>query len=484
MSKFSQYLRKLFDENGESIASVARSIGAERTSIHKALSDERQLPYKVVRALATHFQLPLEERKEFFQLYNIDIQGEETWQNRQTICELLNQLSAVQFVSGESASERTDTILPCPVFGSDLLEGEYNIRHAIRSVMDYELSKNEVPVFRMYLPEDFCLTAELTDLWLRGDSFRVEQLFSFPSVSDHNVAQNIRQLRDIIPLCLVSKGAYRPYYFCEPTNCASLNPLNYYIVTPGFLIQLSWDFSTALIRTSSKLITYFDNYIQYLLEQCDPLANCSSDIMEILNRYILETDPESLLFMTSQPCLGRYFTASVISKYMRPVERIPYQAMFDAVEKRYSSLGKIQKRYYTIFSEKGLQHFIDTGVLTELPAQYALPIVPEDRVRFLTNLRDEIASGNVVGLIARPSRLHLPDDIFLYSDAKGCIHFDTTESFIYGAYSCDIHISEKNICEAFREFFLSLPDSYLVYTKEDTLRILENGIQKLTNKID
>ena len=49
MSKFSVYLKELFDQRGEPIARVAKTLGIERTSIHKALKDERILPYTAVR---------------------------------------------------------------------------------------------------------------------------------------------------------------------------------------------------------------------------------------------------------------------------------------------------------------------------------------------------------------------------------------------------------------------------------------------------
>lgn len=97
MSKFSVYLKTLLDNRGESISAVARSIGAERTSIHKALTDERILPFKVVYALANHFQLSLEERQEFFLLYDMLFQGEDNWNNQQAIRGLLNQLSNIGF---------------------------------------------------------------------------------------------------------------------------------------------------------------------------------------------------------------------------------------------------------------------------------------------------------------------------------------------------------------------------------------------------
>lgn len=65
MSKFSIYLKNLIEDSGESISFIARSIEAERTSIHKALTDERILSYKVVQALARHFNLPVIRRKNF-----------------------------------------------------------------------------------------------------------------------------------------------------------------------------------------------------------------------------------------------------------------------------------------------------------------------------------------------------------------------------------------------------------------------------------
>ena len=71
MSKFSIYLKNLIEDSGESISFIARSIEAERISIHKALTDERILSYKVVQALARHFNLPVDKKKEFFRLYDI-----------------------------------------------------------------------------------------------------------------------------------------------------------------------------------------------------------------------------------------------------------------------------------------------------------------------------------------------------------------------------------------------------------------------------
>ena len=57
MSKFAAYLRELLDQRGEPISRVARNAGLERTSIHKALKDERLLPYTALKKLTHYLQL-------------------------------------------------------------------------------------------------------------------------------------------------------------------------------------------------------------------------------------------------------------------------------------------------------------------------------------------------------------------------------------------------------------------------------------------
>ncbi|MCC8357189.1 MAG: hypothetical protein LJU34_04980, partial [Oscillospiraceae bacterium] len=84
-----------------------------RTSIHKALTDESLLPVKVVHALADYFQLSIEERQHFFQLYDILFQGEDTWNERHAICQLLNRLSNISF---------HNVIPPCKIMLSRLPE--------------------------------------------------------------------------------------------------------------------------------------------------------------------------------------------------------------------------------------------------------------------------------------------------------------------------------------------------------------------------
>lgn len=79
MSRFSDYLRQLIEERGEPISQIAKKAGLERTSIHKALNNERILPYISVKKLERYFQLSLSQIRELNRYYDMLLQGEDRY---------------------------------------------------------------------------------------------------------------------------------------------------------------------------------------------------------------------------------------------------------------------------------------------------------------------------------------------------------------------------------------------------------------------
>lgn len=464
MSKFSEYLRNLINESGESISAISRSIGAERTSIHKALSDERVLPYKVVQNLARHFNLSLDERQEFLRLYYILLQGEESYRNRQAVCELLNHLSSVEFhkIAPPVASK-----LPSV---NSLIRGEYAVHSVIRSLLISE-SEQEKAEFHLLLPSKLNLTIELMELWLSGREFYVDQILCFYTQKDASV-ENIRLLGSVIPLCMASVGKYQPYYFHNTSDAVTLSPMSYYIITPNYLLQFSEDLSCAQLQGMPELIEHYNNYYQRLIQCCDPLTQCNTSILDILQEYITTTAPDEIQVMMAQPCTARYYTPEIIHKYMRS-SNVPYQDMLALVERHFSVLRQNSMRYCSIFTEKGLLDLFNSNVIVDLPPQFVPPLEHEDILAMLRQLRSDIAKDNICGFITRPTQLKLPDYLSISVSAQNKINIYPTNAFLFGAYCCNIHISDESLCRIFQDFVQSLPGSPMVYSKEDCLKLLD-----------
>lgn len=137
VSKLSTYLKRLIADSGESISSLARHDWSERATFTRHLLMKRILSYKTVQALARHFNLRW-WTKRFFQLYDILLQGEETYNNRQAVCRLLNNLLCLLIFPWLRRRRFLHWI-----YQNDLIKGEFAVRSAIRSVLIYEISHTE-----------------------------------------------------------------------------------------------------------------------------------------------------------------------------------------------------------------------------------------------------------------------------------------------------------------------------------------------------
>lgn len=72
---FGDLLRKLIEQSGNSISAAARGAEIERTTLQKALSGERTLPYPAMKKLAAYLRLTPHEQKIFCEYYDMQIQG-------------------------------------------------------------------------------------------------------------------------------------------------------------------------------------------------------------------------------------------------------------------------------------------------------------------------------------------------------------------------------------------------------------------------
>ena len=155
MSKFSAFLKELLSQRGEPIARIAKNTGLERTSIHKALKDERLLSYTAVRRLCDYLQLTLPQVRELNMYYQMLLQGEESYRTQETICELLGELSQLHFSCAESLPKRKGSAAPPRI--PSVLYGHPQIESAVLSLLKWEADTGN-PEFSLYLPSGifFC----------------------------------------------------------------------------------------------------------------------------------------------------------------------------------------------------------------------------------------------------------------------------------------------------------------------------------------
>lgn len=476
MSRFSTYLGEIIKRSGEPIARIAKNAGLERTSIHKALKDERILPYSSLKKLIQIFQLTLPEARELNLCYDMLLQGEETYYIHNEICQLMADLSQLHFATfgykTDISGDLSGTV--------GLIHGKAEVQYMLQAILHRETDSPDTRI-QLYLSEDPTLSDCIVSLWRGGKKFTLHQIIAFrpENSAGSSAQQNINCIRRLLPTALLSRGQYHAYYcYTNEELHSGFQPLPYYVITPNYLITLNQDLSVACIHRDTALISYYRKQFEQSVEECQSLISYSGDPFDVLSSYMDNSDQEGYYTIMTQPCTGRYYTREFIERYVK--KELPYyRELVEMSIQRFSVLRQLESNYYTVFTEAGLEQFARDGIIADLPKAQVLPIEPRDRCGLLTQLRQDIASGILCGLIADPDLLPVPQYLTFTCDPRRGIHVYALDQFIGGSYSCNLHITAANLGTAFCDFIRFLPNSKYVYTKEQTLAVLDRCIELL-----
>lgn len=209
MSKFSTYLGEIIKRSGEPIARIAKNAGLERTSIHKALKDERILPYASLKKLIQYFQLTLSETRELNLYYDMFLQGEDAYYTHGEICQLMSDLSNLHF-SSFAYKTNISGVLPRD---ATLVHGAAEVQYILQAILDQE-TKAPGAEIHLYLSEEQRLTDSIVSLWRSERKFTVHQIVILhpESTTKNSAQQNIHCIRRLLPTVLLSGGQYHAYY--------------------------------------------------------------------------------------------------------------------------------------------------------------------------------------------------------------------------------------------------------------------------------
>lgn len=501
VSQFSTYLKLLLDECGEPIARVARGAGAERTSIHKALKDERTLPYAAVRSLARYLQLDLVQTRELNRCYEMLLYGDDAYGEQRVILDLLLNLSRLESMAGRGAtpgaaaraagSAATASGVagpgarpqePAPLPASGVVSGAPAVHEALRAMLRAETAQPGTVLY-LYAPLDDTLVDEVMALW--GDErrdFTLHQLVAFAPDRQGSEARrrNLGLLKWLLPLSLASRGRYFAHGFFEgEPGSVGVDPLPFFLATPRAVLRLNQRGTLAHVVADEALARVYRDRVEATVALCPPLNSYTSEPTAVLDSYMDGTGTDGYFTIMSQPCPGRYYTRELVERYLVP--DAPHRAeLVELCDRRFGRLRELSGPYCTIFTEEGLRALAQTGVLADLPADMVPPIDVDTRLAFLSALRADIAADVVTGCMADPGELSIPPYLTFTADAAYGLHVYATQGFEGGAYVCNVHIAEPGIGRAFRDFIQLLPMSRCVYAKGRTLAMFDELIAELT----
>lgn len=476
--KFSEELDRMIRERSIAIYELAKMSGVERTLIHKMLKGER-LPAKpsVVEALADALMLSVDERETLLESYRAAKMGEEAYRSRRAVLDFYNQFPP----TASSGIVRETGAGPAYIPPQEAaVRGKTCVVSLLGALLEEEAAGSDGHVRILAQPECAAPFEILAAVAARRKDLTVDHIVCFENSSrERNPLYNLNCLRAMMPI-FASGCRYRPRYYYGAAECSGeAGILPYVILTGRRLVRLSRDADYAVVSQCRPFLALYAEIFDAFMEKADPLATVLRTPMEqigycgkICDRFLsVNCD------FAAVPCLLLFAGREMVLRYINPVfmqspddARVILEYMYPVTYgKRLECLTNVY------FSKAGIERYLATGRLSELPDEYYSPLDVPDQYRLLRAMYDAILAGTYHACLVDEKKLRVPGNLYTYFFEKGVVGFVYTGS---GREYTAITVGEKSIATAIQDFLAYLPESGMVAPKREMMSFLKGKLDK------
>lgn len=484
MNDFGDLLRIFITKSGYTNYKFAQKASINRTTLQKILSGERKPSDKFYNKILPFLKLTPFEKAQLSKAFDACLVGNDIFERRTYVRKLLERIPDIPIrPASETLCQSTGSFDVLNIHDSTLLHGVFSIHNFLSQMIQKE-SNQISPCIRINAPANNplfgSLISESLDL-LCSHSVKLQQLTCFLR-SEEQIGSpifNLQLLENIIPFLPITILNYQLYYYYKndpsETDCRQI-AFPYYVLFSDLVVMLSSDFNTALCLTASETIIHIENHFNATLVNSMSFTTTFCDPQNVI-LHLMEMDLNDLPFYTLefQPCLTTYLTDKIIQSQIRPGVKNA-DVLAKMVLSRAQQLRKLSS-HISIFSKSGLIDFAQTGLISDLPEKYTLPFSVRNRITILENLYQDIITNQHTYCMLNPLVFPVSKNLIClfhpdFSLDFGCFSGDSS------CYSC-LRITERTLLETFDDFFQYLQNSSLICSKEETLTVIRNCIDRL-----
>lgn len=481
MSRFSAYLKQLVEESGVSHASLARAAGLNRPNFQNILNGSRKPSRKDVNSLLPHLRVNAAQQAKLLELLEGELLGKDIVERRAYVRAMLEQLD--QAFQATPLSRQVWPAVPVSTKDTELISGDTAILNMLAALLAESNRLGGRMVIFPGFPKNWLQKCLSILCGLDGEKLQIAQLVEFwKAPQSEAAAANLNALSDALPMLLSSRLDYGLWYtytaHVELPHAGVLFPCC--LLLPQAVFLLHRDSQQAVILRGPEFVRCWQEGAQAMLAGAKPLFNRNLDTLNILNYYNgVDTRPHRFGFLEFQPCLVPYADAEILDRLILP--EVPEREELIQAILTYGELLR-QQSYTGIFYEGGLRLFAETGFIYDLPQNGSIPAPPDIRKTVLERLYQDCADSERVLRIARPERLHLPQDVVIAVREYVGTHF-TLPLETFREY-CNVQVAEGTITEAFLDFITYAAQSDSVCTKETTLEKIRFTMDSVADMCD
>lgn len=486
MDTFSDELQTYIDNAGLKIQTLSKLTMIERTRIHKIISGDRMPDEEMLERIISVLMLTPEQSIKLRKLYVIKKMGSSIYSRHMLVKNMIENMAISPIRNSEINLSFYHSMGDQDSY---TLYGTNEIQSTLKAVIEMEAARPSGKIMIIAQPGFSFLFDLLTILGQHKPELCIEHIMCLQQSTgekDDN-GYNISCLSAISPL-LSSVLKYTPmvYYDNVTSHINSTSILPYIIMTEDCVLNISYDIKHAMFFRSRSFMEFYASVYRNIYNISTPMFNKLGSALDYLGHYENTSAFSCNLNLFSEPCLGFFITRNkdMLNKYCLP--NFPnrhellnmYSQLMEKRYKKHIECNNIIESYFTI---DGLDKFISTGRISELPDEYYIPFEKADRYKLLNEMYTHSRKGLFYPAIIDNRNFTVPENIVVASAIVPssasivCIHHK------FGPIAFDLN--EQSLIYSIANFLVYLKKSDLVLSFEKTLEIIEDRLEKLKNEI-
>ena len=346
MTLFSKLLKHYIESSGYTIYQLSKRSGLNRTSIQKAISEDRLPHLDSLKELEKLLNLTPDEHRLFWESYEQAFYGEALFRQRQSVRRLLASLSCSPLPATNPSSYFPDLHMPqmpenLPS-GGKLYQGILSFAPLFRDILDQlckkeDGSSHQVLASFASMPPSLLFHSLFSRLADETSDLSVSQIVYFiknPGDSGRP-SYNLDLLSLYLPFFFFCGSRYEASYVYRESLTAAFAPELFpsYMVFPDKAVLFSADFQTIWVETDSGMVSHFRRAFFQTKTASSPLAMRLGGIGDLLEQDETFSLPSETRLLFRADSLKKFAHTGILCEKAAPI----------SPRARYRCLKKLEK---------------------------------------------------------------------------------------------------------------------------------------------
>ena len=468
---FIDTLRKAITEHNVVVTHLAHMAEIDRTTLQHFVSGRRIPSKEQMNSILHAISIPAHKKKVLLQAYEFTTTGSDRFRQQEKIKAIIEKIAFASMIKPNVNAPPKSAPVPNSA-ESEELHGPFAINNALANIIG-----EEEHIVSFFMPPGFSFFYDtLFAKYMTSPTLKTTCFFPI-SNGVGNVMTDLEYCESFIPFFASPKHSFQIYYMLNQSDLhdTSIVPFPYFVLTSRHVLLLSADMTHAILTRQESFVRIYQKKCQDFLDISTPLYTSPplGDLITLfLNDIPLKSDFAAL---ENQPCFQYYLNEQIVKKYA--IIGSKEDAELAQKYMKYILQMKEEPALIHAFGREGLDYFVDTGYIAVWPPSLGKPLDVPDRIKLLQRMLHDIKSDTFHCRMVDSTKFTIPRPTVTIAVVRKTLFIQVLD--YSGGNVKNICLTEKNIVDAFTDFLTNLPNTHLVHSKEETVKVFESALKKL-----